>query len=99
MTPAQLEPSAKAPCTRTTVGASVVWVASDIYVLLCISMASDTEAHVARGARAESSTERPERCAHLFREELRLLPGGEVAASLDLVEVDEVVRIRALGPA
>src|SRR4030095_13132849 len=32
---------------------------------------------------------RPERCAELVGEELRLLPGGEVAAPVDFVEVNE----------
>src|SRR5262249_2629632 len=35
------------------------------------------------------SAERAEGGSHLGREEVRLLPGGEVAAPLDLVEVDE----------
>ena len=35
-------------------------------------------------------TQRPERGSHLVGEELRLLPGGEVAAPVDLVEVGEV---------
>ena len=34
--------------------------------------------------------QRAERCPDLWREELRLLPGGEVAALVDLVEVGEV---------
>src|SRR5688572_15595640 len=34
--------------------------------------------------------QRPERSPHLGREELRLLPGGEVAARVDLVEVGGV---------
>src|SRR5918994_477084 len=36
------------------------------------------------------STQRPERGADLLTEELRLLPGGEVAALVDLVVIDEV---------
>src|SRR5215831_2348999 len=40
----------------------------------------------------------PERRADLFGEELRLFPGGEVAALVDLVEVDEL-RVGPLGPA
>ena len=40
----------------------------------------------------------PEPGAELFREELRLLPGGEVPALVDLVEVDEV-GVGLLGPA
>src|SRR5689334_12961646 len=42
--------------------------------------------------------QRPEAVAQLFGEELRLLPGGEVAADGKLVEVDQL-RIGALGPA
>src|SRR6516162_9088104 len=41
----------------------------------------------------------PEAGANLFREELRLFPGREVAASVELVVMDEVVGIRALCPA
>src|SRR5438445_3327909 len=44
------------------------------------------------------STQCPEGGPHLGREELRLLPGGEVVAPVDLVEVDEV-GVRPLGPA
>src|SRR5215203_5159874 len=47
---------------------------------------------------AKRSSHRAERCPELLREQLGLLPGGEVAAFLHLVEVDEV-RIRLLGPA
>src|ERR687898_420695 len=43
------------------------------------------------------STQRPERGADLLTEELRLLPGGEVAALVDLVVIDEV-GIRLLRP-
>src|SRR6476620_7065568 len=43
--------------------------------------------------------QRPERGAHLFREELRFLPSGEVAALVDLVEVDVDVRVGPLDPA
>jgi hypothetical protein len=32
----------------------------------------------------------PERCPELLDEELRLFPGGEVAALVDFVEIDEV---------
>ena len=44
------------------------------------------------------SPQRPERGAHLLREQLWLLPGGEVAAPLSVVEVHEV-RIDLLHPA
>src|SRR5262245_52306067 len=44
------------------------------------------------------SAKRPERGSHLAREELGLLPGGEVTALVDLVEVGDV-RVRALDPA
>src|SRR5215204_2399904 len=44
-----------------------------------------------------SLAKRPERGPHLGREELRLLPGREVVALVDLVEVDEV-GIGLLGP-
>jgi hypothetical protein len=37
--------------------------------------------------------------ANLFRKELRLFPGREVAASVELVVMDEVVGIRPLRPA
>ena len=43
--------------------------------------------------------QRSERCAELLAEELGLFPSGEVAASVEPVVVDEVVRIGALGPA
>src|SRR3954470_4512241 len=43
--------------------------------------------------------QRPEGGAKLFGEQLRLLPGREVAAAIEPVVVDEVVRIGALGPA
>ena len=42
--------------------------------------------------------ERPERRAQLFRKQLRLLPRGEVAAPVGLVEVDDV-GVELLGPA
>src|SRR6478609_9812298 len=81
ITPLQLEPSAKAPCTSTTVGVSA-WRSSDM---------SDP-------FRFESP-QRAERVSHLAAEQLGLLPGGEVAATIELVEVDEVVRVGLLGPA
>jgi hypothetical protein len=34
----------------------------------------------------------------LLGQQLGVLPGREVAAAVDLVEVDEVVRVGALGP-
>jgi hypothetical protein len=43
--------------------------------------------------------QRPEARADLFGKELRLFPGGEVAAPVEPVVVDEVVGIGALGPA
>src|SRR5438309_9993949 len=46
-----------------------------------------------------SRAQRPEGGAELFGEELGLFPGCEVAASVDLVVMDEVVRVGALGPA
>ena len=61
ITPFQLEPSAKAPWTRTTVLASIAMQCSALNA-------------------ARSSV----------GEELGLLPGGEVAAPVDLVEVGEV---------
>ena len=45
-----------------------------------------------------SLAQRPERRAKLFGKELRLFPGGEVAALGGLVEVDEV-GVDLLGPA
>src|SRR5262245_33240317 len=42
--------------------------------------------------------ERPEARAEFFGKQLRLLPGGEVATLVGLVEVDDV-RIELLGPA
>src|SRR4051794_31650821 len=50
------------------------------------------------GPSVPGSAQRSEGRAELFREELRLLPGGEVAAPVDFVEVDEL-GIRPLGPA
>src|SRR5207244_9225211 len=43
--------------------------------------------------------QRLERRPHLGGEQVWLFPGGEVAASVERVVVDEVVGIRALGPA
>src|SRR5450631_1422082 len=43
--------------------------------------------------------ERSERRSDLFGEQLGFFPGGEVAASVKLVVMDEVVGIRALCPA
>src|SRR5262249_44863497 len=74
ITPFQLDASANAPWTRTTVGVSDM---SAPFVL---------------------SAQRPEGRAQLAREEIRLLPRGEVIAAVDFVEVDEV-RVRLLGPA
>src|SRR4029077_15208111 len=48
--------------------------------------------------RIRSSAERSEGGSELFREELRLLPGREVPALVDLVEVRDV-RVCLLGPA
>src|SRR5262249_54088918 len=44
------------------------------------------------------SSQRPERAAYLGREEVGLLPGREVVASVDFVVVDEI-RVGLLGPA
>src|SRR6516162_2144621 len=44
------------------------------------------------------SAQRPERCPDFGREQVRLLPGGEVVALVDLVEVDEL-GIGLLSPA
>src|SRR3954469_14990262 len=49
-------------------------------------------------ARSASSAQRSECRAQFGREELRLLPGGEVAATADLVEVREA-GVDRLGPA
>src|SRR5687767_13408555 len=87
MTPFQLEESANAPCTRTTVGGPFVWVASD----MCAPFVGFEMA-------AGSSTQGPEGGAYLAREEVRLLPGREVVALVDFVEVDEV-GVGLLGPA
>src|SRR5687767_6727853 len=86
MTPFQLEESANAPCTRTTVGGPFVWVASD----MCAPFVGFEMA-------AGSSTQGPEGGAYLAREEVRLLPGREVVALVDFVEVDEV-GVGLLGP-
>src|SRR5262245_26106192 len=43
--------------------------------------------------------ERLEPGSELAGQQVRLFPRGEVAASVDRVVVDEVVRVRALGPA
>src|ERR1700754_3440488 len=48
--------------------------------------------------RTQRLAKRPERGAELLGEDLRLLPGREVAAFVDLVVVDEI-RIGPLGPA
>src|SRR6476620_8813962 len=80
ITPLQLDPSANAPCTSTTVGVSV-WLSSDM---------SDP-------SRFESP-QRAERVSHLAAEQLWLFPGGEMAAPVELVEVDEVVRVGLLRP-
>src|SRR5215831_20483421 len=57
----------------------------------------------ARGRRAPPIVvwlaQRLERRPHLGGEEVGLFPGGEVAAPVELVVVDEVVGIRTLGPA
>ena len=50
------------------------------------------------GVRTRYLAERPEARADLFGKQLRLLPGGEVAAPAGLVEVDEV-GIDLRGPA
>src|SRR6266567_3341956 len=47
--------------------------------------------------RALARAERLERRAQLDREQLRLLPRGEMAAPIHFVEVDQVL-IRAAGP-
>src|SRR5215831_7362867 len=47
---------------------------------------------------APALAERPEARAQLFRKQLWLLPRGEVAAPVGLVEVDEV-GVNLLGPA
>src|SRR3954462_5915704 len=78
MTPFQLDASANAPCTSTTVG-GVGFVVSDM------------------SAPSEWSAQRPESGPELGREQLRLLPGGEVAALFDLVEVGDV-RVARLDP-
>src|SRR5262245_12481586 len=45
---------------------------------------------LADGRRSGDLAQRTERCADLVREDARLLPGGEVTASVGLVEVGEV---------
>src|SRR3954468_13819077 len=67
ITPFQLEASANAPCTSTTVGD----VASDMRVPFRWKPGED------------ASADRRERGADLLREELGLLPCGEVAALRD----------------
>jgi hypothetical protein len=47
----------------------------------------------------EDLAQRPERGAHLLREQLQLFPRGEVTAAVEPVVVDEVVRVGALCPA
>src|SRR5262245_34862910 len=86
ITPLQLEPSANAPCTRTTVAASEEEVPSVI-------------AAPFRSRLGGTSPQRPERRPHLLGEQRRLLPGGEVPALGHVVEMDQVVRIGALRPA
>src|SRR3954469_21616321 len=82
ITPFQLEASANAPCTSTTVG----------------DVASDMRVPFQMGAGEDASADRREGGADLLREELGLLPGGEVAAARDFVEVVEA-GIGLLGPA
>src|SRR5262245_20860249 len=82
MTPFQLEASAKAPWTSTTVGEPLPLDESGI----CIPFGWRPSAQCLEGG--------PE----LLAEELRLLPGGEVPAPVDLVEVGEV-GVDLLGPA
>ena len=53
---------------------------------------------LSKPGRGLSLAQRPERRAKLFGKELRLFPGGEVAALGGLVEVDEV-GVDLLGPA
>src|SRR4051794_17263259 len=81
ITPFQLEASANAPCTNTTVG----------------DVASNMRVPFRWEPARMPSAERPERGADLLREEIRLLPGGEVAAPRDFVEVVEA-GIGLLGP-
>ena len=45
------------------------------------------------------SAQRPEARSHLFREELRLLPGCKVATPIEPVVIDQVVGVGALRPA
>ena len=57
---------------------------------LCTSSETSFIVLAAYSARASVRSQRPEGGADLVGEELRLLPGGEVAAPVDLVEVGEV---------
>src|SRR5918992_5073871 len=82
MTPFQPDASAKAPWTSTTVG--------DPFAAVLMSTSLSFS--------APYSPERPEGGADLLGEELRLLPGGQVATLVGLVEVDEG-GVRLLGPA
>src|SRR3954452_8205480 len=79
ITPFQLDASANAPWTSTTVG-RLGLVVSDMLAPL------------------GSSAQWPERGAELGREQLGLLPGGEVAAPVHLVEVGDV-RVARVDPA
>src|SRR4029450_9804885 len=97
MTPFQLEPSAKAPCTSTIVGlASVRWAGSAVAVTRYppsgVGLWVDAVPVPGPG-----SAQGPEGGPELLREQLWLFPGGEVSALVDLVEVDEVV-VGALHP-
>src|SRR3954449_3405284 len=60
--------------------------------------ASSPLARAARRRMARALAEQPESCSHLGGEQLGLLPGGEVAAPVGLVEVAER-GIDLLGPA
>src|SRR5215216_1288800 len=61
-------------------------------------VAPSSEGMWTREKTAIGLAKRPERRSQLVREDLRLLPGSEVTAPVDLVEVDEI-GIGALGPA
>src|SRR5215216_7805691 len=77
-------------CPRSSAGPS----ASE----LSHPVAPSSEGMWTREKTAMGLANRPERCSELVREELRLLPGGEVAPPVDLVEVSEA-GVGRLGPA
>src|SRR3954453_14402157 len=89
ITPFQLDASANAPCTSTTLGCASIAVTSDIGRLPSGFQSWEVRAALEIARRRCGSARRPERGAHLLREGLRLLPGRKVPAFVHPIEVDE----------